>query len=296
MKYPLVSVIIPAYNAEKFLEEAINSVLNQTYPNMEIIVIDDGSTDNTKSKVLSFKNIRYIYQKHSGIAEARNRGIENAEGEYIAFLDADDLWMPHKTEIQLNFLLKNPEYAAVSTDWLIFENGKIISESYLSSRYIDPQKSFYENLLRENIALTSSVIAKKDVIVKVGMFDTSFCTYEDRDLMLRISAEYKFGLINEVLVKKRNHPSQATKSIENIMLGQIHLYTKIRKTHPPISEESIYFIDKKLTNLYISICYHYLQKGKKKIARDYIKQAIKLNSRSFKIWKMLFLTYFPSIL
>lgn len=98
---PTVSVIVPVYNGERFLAEAIESILAQTYPSYEIIVIDDGSTDRTREIVLSYPEIKYLYQTNAGTAAARNRGIEMARGEYLAFLDADDLWMPGKLAIQI---------------------------------------------------------------------------------------------------------------------------------------------------------------------------------------------------
>jgi len=295
MKNLLVSIIIPAFNAEQFIEETINSALNQTYSNIEIIVIDDGSTDNTRAKIVPYKNIKYIYQENCGISQARNRGIENAGGEYVAFLDADDLWVPNKTEIQMNFLFANPEYAAVSSDWQDFENDKIISESYLSSHFIDPNKSFYENLLRVNVALTSTVIVRKEAILQVGMFDDSFYpwTYEDRDLMLRIAAKYKFHLSEQVLVKKRHHQSQISKPIETIIRSQIILFSKLRNEHPILPKESIKFIERRLLSLYIDAGYYYLKSHNMELTRNFIKKAIKLNPYLMKSWKIFILSYFP---
>ena len=108
MKRPFVSVIIPVYNGKKFIEEAIKSVFMQNYDPMEIIVVDDGSTDDTSCIVQSFKDVRYIYQPNQGVAAARNTGIHNSRGELIAFLDADDYWPSNKLDLQVDCLLKHP--------------------------------------------------------------------------------------------------------------------------------------------------------------------------------------------
>jgi len=133
MSTELVSVIIPAYNSEKYISDTIDSVLNQTYKNLEIIVVDDGSTDNTekvvKEKLSNFSNFKFLKQCNLGSAEARNLGIRNSNGNYIAFLDADDLWLPQKIEKQIKFFLNNPDYGLVFTRRkIITPYGKIIED------------------------------------------------------------------------------------------------------------------------------------------------------------------------
>lgn len=293
---PLVSAVIPAYNAEPFIEEAINSVLAQRYKNIEIVVVDDGSTDRTREKLARFKDVTCICLKHGGIAAARNAGIERSHGTYIAFLDADDVWLPNKTDLQMRFLLDNPDYAAVGSDWLTFEDKRVISESYLTSRHIDEKKGFFENLLKENIALTSTVVAKKEVIVKLGMFDPSFVTitYEDRDLMLRIAARYKFGLIKETLLKKRSHPGQISRAPEAVIEGQILMFEKLINQEKGIRDDSSTFLKKKLEELYITAAYHYLKSDRSDLAKKNAMKAIKLNPGLISAWKTLLQSFFRS--
>jgi glycosyltransferase involved in cell wall biosynthesis len=114
MTDPLVSVIVPVYNGDRFLADAIESILTQTYQSYEIIVVDDGSTDHSREIALSFPRVKYLYQPNAGCAAARNRGIEIAKGEYLGFLDADDLWMPDKLTVQIAAFKANPDLEIVS--------------------------------------------------------------------------------------------------------------------------------------------------------------------------------------
>ena len=129
---PLVSVIIPTHNRASLVADAVKSVLNQTYNNIEIIVIDDGSTDDTRSVVTSLSgNIRYVFQEKQGPGVARNRGIDEATGDWIAFLDSDDLWLPDKLSLQFKVLEAFPQYKAVHTNFFTTRNGQIIIEKGL---------------------------------------------------------------------------------------------------------------------------------------------------------------------
>jgi len=127
---PLVSVVIPTYNSADFLIQALNSVLNQTYSNYEIIVVDDGSSDNTSQAIEPWRSqIRYIYQDNQGVAAARNRGIDAATGDFIAFLDADDLFLPQKLQQQVAVFEAQPDLGMVISGWQVTDaEGEVISD------------------------------------------------------------------------------------------------------------------------------------------------------------------------
>jgi len=205
-KNPTVSVIIPTYNRAHLIGRAIQSVLNQTYQNFEIIVVDDGSTDNTEGLIKKCqkqnKRIRYIkHGKNKGGATARNTGIKFATGKYIAFQDSDDEWLPEKLEKQMRvFRDVSEEVGIVYTDmWRITENKKTY---FYSPKIMPKHKIIYKQALDygvSNIGIGTSLI-KKGVFDKVGMFDEKFPRFIDLEFFIRLSKYYYFFHINEPLV------------------------------------------------------------------------------------------------
>jgi len=207
MKGPVVSVIIPTHNRAHYLGQTIQSVLEQTRSDFEILVIDNGSTDNTKEVVNSFgdQRIRYFYQENSGSpVSPRNRGIRNAIGKYIAFLDSDDLWLPEKIEKQVAFLENNPSVPIVYSDsYIINERGDIVNKcSALSKPY---GGNIFKRLLQKNFMPNLTVVLKRDVALNYGCLDEQYKISHDIDLYLKISNDYKVGYLDEPLAKVRFH-------------------------------------------------------------------------------------------
>ena len=193
-----ISVIIPTYNRYNFLQRALKSVYAQSLLPLEVIVIDDGSTDQTKEIQKEFPNIIYMYQINKGVSSARNKGIEKAQGEWIAFLD-DDEWERDKLFLQIEFHKKNSEYLVSYTDEKWIKNN---NEILIPKKYHKPKTNFFcDHLSYCNIA-PSSVICHKKVFEKVGVFDESLTVCEDYDLWLRILREYKIGYIDKKLIRK----------------------------------------------------------------------------------------------
>jgi len=194
-----LSVVIPTYNRYILLKRAINSLLTQTYPVDEIIVVDDGSTDNTKQIIKDFPNITYIYQENRGVSAARNVGIQRAKNEWIAFLDSDDEWHSEKLQKQIDFHRKNPDILMSYTDEVWIRNGKNVK---IPKKYRKIGKDvFLENISYCNIA-PSSVMLHKSIFEAIGFFDESLRVCEDYDLWLRILVEFEAGLLNEKLINK----------------------------------------------------------------------------------------------
>ncbi len=215
----LVSVIMPAYNCADYIEEAVNSVLFQTYPNIEIIVINDGSTDDTLSILEKYAHkITIINQPQSGVASARNAGIRVANGEYIAFIDADDYWFKDKIQLQLSYLMKNINIGAVYNAWKTWppENGKFPHALSLTPQFvndvIDQDKSgwLYCKLLFDCIIHTSSLLVKKSILDEAGYFDENLRIGEDYDLWLRLSRITKIDKLSTVLSLYRVNPDSIT--------------------------------------------------------------------------------------
>jgi glycosyltransferase involved in cell wall biosynthesis len=197
---PLVSIIMPAYNAQDTIKYSINSVLSQSYTNFELLIADDGSTDSTADIVNSFsdKRIVYLYQEQSGVGcpgSARNLAISSSKGEFIAFLDSDDLWHPDKLKIQLSCLYDNPQVDLVYSNYYSFTSS--LSKLRLGDSY-EPKlfQSQFGNLLVKNYIPTLTVIVKASALQHVGFFRTDLHGVEDWDLWLRLSKIYKFKYID----------------------------------------------------------------------------------------------------
>jgi glycosyltransferase involved in cell wall biosynthesis len=202
---PKVSVIIPTYNRADFIEDAVESVLCQTYKDYEIIIVDDGSTDSTKDVLQKFHNkIRYIYKNNGGEASARNTGIKHAQGEYIAFLDSDDLWLPKRLKFGVQALDFNKNIGLFFSDCNRVFNGKKASKTYFDD--YKPYSGFiFRQLYMQDFIPTLTVILRTECFRKVGIFseDLTLCT--DYDMWLRISACFKIDHTKMPLAILRSH-------------------------------------------------------------------------------------------
>ena len=176
---PLISVIMPTYNNGKYIKQAIESIYAQNYDNIEIIVVDDGSTDNTKEILKEYKNIKYFYIRHKGIPFARNLAIENSNGEYIAFCDSDDYWLPEKINTQIQYFKEHPDCEIVFTKYENFferKELKICKKAVLEKELEKADKKYLP-----------SALIKKSIFKLYGNFDEKFQTGEDTEFIYRIS-------------------------------------------------------------------------------------------------------------
>lgn len=215
-----ISVIIPTYNRAKILPRAIKSVLNQSFEDFELIVVDDGSTDKTKEIVQTFQKkdlrVKYIWQKNSGApARPKNRGIREAKGEYLAFLDDDDEWEKEKLEEQIRLFESQRNLGFVGCDILIInERGerKELKE-YKIPKY--SPKIFFERLLERNFLLTSSsIMVKKEIFNEIGFFDENLKVADDWDMWLRISKKFPFDFVSKFLIKYYIHQKSITPNLD----------------------------------------------------------------------------------
>lgn len=198
-RHPLLSVIIPVFNGEKLLSDAIESILSQGYPNLEIIVIDDGSTDNTKEVAMSFKEeVCYHSQKNQGPAVARNTGIKKSKGQIIGFLDADDVWSEGRVELLMGKFQEDSNLQIVM--------GHTISKVLEGAKNIEP------NLLKPHIIpVFGSALFKRSVFDKVGLIDESFWISEDQDWFMRAKEmKIPMKIIKDVVVIRRLHGDNMT--------------------------------------------------------------------------------------
>ena len=193
-----ISIIIPTYNRKSFLIHAINSVLNQTYQNLELIIIDDGSSDKTENIIKKkYPKIKFYKQKNKGVSAARNKGIKMASCKWIAFLDSDDRWHPRKIENQINYLLAHPRYKICHTDEIWIRKGIRINQHKKHKKH---GGHIFDKCLDLCRISPSSVIIHKDIFNKVGLFNEKLPVCEDYDLWLRIAE--KFPVLWQVISKK----------------------------------------------------------------------------------------------
>lgn len=244
---PLVSVIIPVYNGERTIRETVESVLQQTFTDFEVLVINDGSTDatlDTLSQIQDFR-VQIFSYPNARQAASRNRGLERAKGEYIAFLDADDLWTSDKLELQFKTLQSSPE-AAFAYSWTdyIDERGNFLHPG----RHITKNGNVYADLIVNNFVENgSNPLIRREVFEKVGVFDEDLPPAEDWDMWLRIAAHYPFVSVPAVHVLYR---VTATSSSLNITQQERQCLTVLERGFDRASPEVRQLKHNSYANLY----------------------------------------------
>ncbi len=196
---PLVSVIVPVYNGERYLGYALQSILDQDYRPLEIIVVDDGSVDSTAPLARSFEDVRYVYQANRGHGAAMNTGIGLAEGEFLAFLDADDLWAPHKLSIQVRYMIEHPEI-----DYVLAQ-----MRNFLEPGTAPPSRITRDLILADYAALQVGVLlARRALFETVGVFDNGYSHAKDVDWFVRAAeAGARMAILPQILLHRRLHGS-----------------------------------------------------------------------------------------
>ena len=247
---PSVSVIIAAYNAEKSIFETISSVLNQSFQNLEVVVIDDGSSDRTCEIVSEIPDsrVKLFPYENGGVAKARNRGIENARGKYISFLDHDDLWTADKIEAQVSALEKAPD-AGVAYSWTINMYSQEDPIRYKKLAPVNFDGNVYPQLLLYNfIGSGSNILANKEAIASVGGFDPTPISNEDWDYYIRLAAKWSFVLVPEYQIIYRHTNDSMSSQINRLEQGGLIAIDKAYKAAP---EKLQYLKNKSLCNHYI---------------------------------------------
>ncbi len=287
----LVSVIMPTYNYGRFIGKAIESVLKQTYKNLELIIIDNYSDDDTEKIVTSYEDDRIKYSKYRNngiIAASRNHGIKHSHGEYIAFLDSDDIWLPEKLDVQICHFRDN-DVVAVSSKALLIR-GDLISRSYFYSKnkYTDYT---YREFLFCNCAPCSSTIVRKYILLNLKGFDErkEFQFIEDWELWLRVAQKGKFRVLEEPLLLYRIQ-SDKKASVAEISKRRFHVLEKhLQFAHITKSE-----INEAKANIDLSIALHLLRELDHK-SQEYFIEALRYSS-NFKTKLKIFVGYFFSMI
>ena len=240
----IVSVIIPTFNREALVQRALESVIKQQNVKTEIIVIDDGSIDNTEQVIRKkFKSVKYLKKNHTGVSSARNVGIYNASGNFIALLDSDDQWKKSKLDIQLKYLMENPTVNLVHCNEKWIKAGFEIGQKKYHNRR---SNNLFERSLRRCLISPSSVLIRKELLSSVGGFDETLPACEDYDLWLRILIREEIGYIEEQLVIKHGgHADQLSKQTKYLDLYRLQSLVKLIKS-PGLSKLQKIQIEKEI--------------------------------------------------
>lgn len=301
---PKVSIIMPVLNGERYIAEAIESIAAQTYQNYELIVVDDGSTDGTKARVMAFADkvdIKYVsHAACCGIPKSMNDGIRHASGDLIAFLDHDDGWFPEFLETQAAYLEKHPDVAMVHSDFQTTDvDGNVIVASMAAYRGTTrPSGKVFPQLFMDSFIVGNSVLIRKECFTRLGLFDENL-KWGDYHMWLRIARFYQVDYVGKVLTKYRQHPAQSTQSVapnaavpDSVGLQAIQ---KLLHEYPEIENElGKEEIRRRMAGLYFDLAYASWLKGGSRPARRCLAKAIGLWPSNPEYYRFYAVTYLRS--
>lgn len=303
-----VSVVIPAFNCEAYIDETIEGVLLQTLPPHEVIVVDDGSTDGTAEKLQKYRHvIRYIHQSNKGPSAARNVAVSNASGDYIAFLDNDDVWLPDKLARQVDALQRHPEAALVFSDaaW-VRDDGTTARYTFGrnaagSSQVSDGLRGqiarlphndgtilvgdWYGDLLRDNFIINSSVLVRRSALSEVGAIDESLVLNSDYDLWLRVSSRFRLAYLNRAALTYRIREGSMSGGLALREYRYRHWDAMLFEKHLDIGRPNFRsVIKRRISQCYSLAAWGYFHHGDLSDARRLNRQAIRRSRFDMKLW------------
>lgn len=295
MSQPLVSVLIPGYNCEEYIEECITSVLNQTYSNIEIVFVNDGSTDKSRAVVASLSDkIKIIDQENMGRGGARNTCLKHYSGDYVTFLDADDLLISDSIEKRVSFLESKQEFDWVCADAMEFNEAGDMRKFMKQFSWVSWQDDIFSQLLRGCFSLTTTVLLRASLARDIGSFRSELNYGEDIDYFMKAALLGRLGYINEVVSKRRIHDSQAVSSTYNRWNSRVDIYTNFTA---PIELSSIQkiCIKKYLSHAYFKLGECYWERYDMKSARENFLKS-KTITDEWPAKKYIKFTYLPVII
>lgn len=287
MRNPIVSVVIATYDRAQLVEQAIGSVLQQTYRDLEVIVVDNGSTDGTAERLPwhDWGRVRLVrLERNQGRSVPRNVGIKEARGKYVAFLDSDDLWCPRKLEEQVSLLDRNDDVGLVHafSEVISYSGHLLLKETHerLALHRVALARGYtYQQMSLRCLMFTSAVVARRELLNAVNGYDTSMPILEDWDLYLRLSLIAEIGTVEEALVRYRQHGNH-TSTIEHVQ-GRVNVCHKHIKL---LDRNSVYpFRRIARRNFLLNLASAHYVWGKTKECRHWMKAAIRIDPRVL-IW------------
>jgi len=264
-----VSIIIPCYNAEKYIAETIASVMNQTYSNWELIIVNDGSTDGSKQFIKQFENkeqrIRIINKLNSGVSDTRNKGLELANGEFVTFLDADDVWHITNLEKKVNFLAPTDYDVVYSYCQMIDEHSNQINKILTGEN--DLKIEDFLSLKANYNTAPSGVVFKKHVLDKIKGYDTNLSNNADQDILIQTLAQgFKIDVIHEILWDYRIHEENMSKNVDVLEKDSLYLFHKCEQQQ---LFYSFWFKQKCFSTMYYMLAGSWWKNGNNKLRGIY---------------------------
>ena len=288
---PSISIVVPTYNSARFLPTALASVLAQTSRDYEVLVVDDGSTDDTRAVVEAIGGpVKYLHQANQGPAAARNTGIEAARGGLVCFLDADDSWKPEKLAVQVEFMSRHPSVGLVFADEEEFDERGVQCASLVSTSRFHAELAAapvidqaYRKLLEENFIPTSMVMVRRSCFQRTGLFDQQLRGPEDRDMWSRVAVHFPIAFVPAVLGRKRAVAASVSRDVETTLRSRIRLWTKARTLFPELTPATM--VNALLAQTYVHLGFVLLHKGQPREARTFGFQGLAL-SRGPRAWML----------
>lgn len=280
-----ISVVIPTYNCARYLAGAIESVLSQTYPAGEILVVDDGSTDDTEAVMAAYlPHVHYISQANAGPSAARNHGIREASGEVVGFLDADDTWHPHTLSRVVQCFDANPSVALVTADKEVIDCVGAVKDASWWSRHglaetlygfgCRPIPQAFALLLQTNFVNTSLAFVRRSALERSGLFDETIRFGEDWELWLRIVARDSVACIPEVLGQYRVHDANVTRATEAMLQDLVRVTKKIAQWGEADIRRTGRKPEELIADALCNLGYWYFSNGKHSLARGFLLESL----------------------
>lgn len=292
---PAVSVIVAAYNAERYIAETLDSIQAQKFRDFEVIVVDDGSTDQTAQIVAGYPEVRCLRQPNRGQPVARNAGIAAARGKYIAFVDADDLWLPAKLEKQIAYLESHPQVAWIYSDAVVFDSTTGAPICHIGEKHVLCEGSVLDKLILSLFIASPTPVVRREVFEQTGLFDESpsLRIGEDWNMWLRIAERYPVAVIREPLALVRVHSSNMTGTADPAVVFD----SKRRIVELAIARNTDHLAGLRarcISGLAHDAGLRYLRFGRRSAARAMFREAIRNRTACFASYVGLAATILPS--
>jgi glycosyltransferase involved in cell wall biosynthesis len=290
-----VVVVVPCYNAANYLPRALDSILAQTHTDFRICVVDDGSTDKTANILERYSgHAPHFRQEHAGQAAARNRGIRMSSSPYIAFLDADDYWLPQKLERQIAVLEQNPRVGLVCSDCATIKDGTLAG-TYLGSNKAPSAGKLFERLTRDCFVFTPTVVVRRKCLEDVGLFHESLAVSEDFNLWLRIAARWEIAVVPEVLAVRETRPEGLSLSTrpEVYLENGIAALENVELSCPELSRDEGRALKKAIAERFYVYGSHLLASGLRRESRANLAKALQRRPAHSRAWIKWGLSFLP---
>ncbi|WP_166668760.1 glycosyltransferase [Thiohalophilus thiocyanatoxydans] len=309
---PRVSVIMPAYNTAQYIGDAIDSVLSQDYPNKELIIIDDGSTDGTVDIIRRHEPaVTLLTQKNQGSAVARNAGLDAARGDYVAFLDSDDIWLPGKLTAQVTYMEQHPQIGMSYSRWQVWKPGPdgqfsapasfkhSLNDSAAPTGIVEEGSGWlYNRLLFTSLLHTITVIARRDLINKVGNFDTALKRGQDYDYWLRASRVTEIHQLDQILALYRLHGEGCAKKWPHVNYEKVVVENALSRwgLEGPTGEVTTKpAMQHRLADTCFSFGYHHYWEGSPGLAVNAFRQCLGYRPAYLSAWRYLVMSLVKSV-